>query len=364
MAGTLGLIAKMSCSTCEASSTECLRSNDGLPCQQCSALNVLCSFVSDFSGNWREDRQVDPGRRKWDIKRLSQTNYSSSKDLFADISKIRKSDKRKASRNVAKRQSKSTSVANEMDLTIYPSAYEVTSQEKTWSQRVVQYILDVIRFNDSSVNSRLARQQLAFSLGDHLLSLGMDYSAVIIRGMTTHRLPSTYTSYRELKAGDHELPKYADVWMSYALILGVRWTHHSAILGSRSLKSIPAQTLKDELLDLRQQGYARHDVWMPLMQNCLALAASPQSPLIQNPDQTSLTIILSILSSTQRLQPKAARPLLRIGLDIFRKIWPEVKEQDKDEVIDGFFDALYALDITIHMSCSETPYLWVKRSIV
>ncbi|KAH8913271.1 hypothetical protein BT69DRAFT_1344881 [Atractiella rhizophila] len=159
----------------------------------------------------------------------------------------------------------------------------------------------------------------------------MGYAGVILDGATNYGLPSSYTSYQAFRSENNpkELSDLVEIWVSYALMLG-------AILGTHWLPELPKQTLLDEPLDLRQQGYARYDVWMRLMQRSVDLAISPESPLLLRSDQNSLSVLFSMISSTNKLQPGLGKQLLRVAWVIFMKIWARRTREDESGLLDSF----------------------------
>ncbi|KAH8929078.1 hypothetical protein BT69DRAFT_342385 [Atractiella rhizophila] len=326
------------CSVCQDHHTPPFQEFQGTICTSCAAENLPCSVSVT-----RSHTDTDPARRRWNLKQLSQGPYSSSKDLYADISKIRKNERSNDGKR--KRGDKYSVFRSRRHL------------KETNCDREDQ-ILRTIQLNDSSLNSRLGRYHLSQSLGDHLLALGMGYAGVVLAGATNYGLPSSYTSYQAFRSEDNpkELSDLVEIWVSYALMLGVRWTYHSAILGTHYLPELPKQTLLDEPLDLRQQGYARYDIWMRLMQRSVHLAISPESPLLLRSDQNSLSVLFSMISSTNRLQPGLGKQLLRVAWVIFMKIWARRTLEDESGLLDSF-KFIYIYDVSIHTTLNEIPLL-------
>ncbi|KAH8926593.1 hypothetical protein BT69DRAFT_1347926 [Atractiella rhizophila] len=218
-----------------------------------------------------------------------------------------------------------------------------------------------IQLGEPELNSRLGRHQLALSLGDHLIRLGIDYSPTILRGVSSHELPASYTSYQELKAeNSKEFSDYTDIWISYILVLGVKWTSHSAVLGRHSMPSVPRTTTLENPLDLRSQGYARHSVRMSLLRQCVNFAASsPTSPLLDRPNLSSLTIVLSIISSAHNWSIESVKPLLRLAVECFRQICLQAQtvEVRGTEEFESCFESLFVFDISVNTACGDPPAL-------
>ncbi|KAH8919873.1 hypothetical protein BT69DRAFT_1284458 [Atractiella rhizophila] len=364
------------CLACQTRQRTCLPSAQGTRCAPCAVEDITCSLLKKASKRKRDDPDVDPARRRWDLNQLSGGTYSSSKDLYADISKIRKNERRRPASTTTgpdstsipgkgrgggkRKQGQKASASRSKDGTVAPAASTKRNGRRyeRLLHKVTEGVVQTMELGDSSLDSQLGMHQLAMSLGDHLLSLGIDYSQTIIKGIGSHRLPSSYTSYRQLKTENSKtITDFADIWISYALMLGVKWTTHSAVLGSLSLPSIPRTSLLEKPLDLRSQGYLRHGVRMQLLQRCVMLASAPDSPLTEQPSISSLAVLLSIISSAQSQCFGHAKPLIATAFEVFRKLRErKLSTKENMELLESF-QMLYVYDTSLHMAYGELPSL-------
>ncbi|KAH8929069.1 hypothetical protein BT69DRAFT_342167 [Atractiella rhizophila] len=76
-----------SCSACASRQKPCLPSAQGEPCVLCAKEGSICSFTRKASKQTRHHLNIESVRGRWDLQQLSETPYSSSKDLEASFRK-------------------------------------------------------------------------------------------------------------------------------------------------------------------------------------------------------------------------------------------------------------------------------------
>ncbi|KAH8915196.1 hypothetical protein BT69DRAFT_1304026, partial [Atractiella rhizophila] len=123
---------------------------------------------------------------------------------------------------------------------------------------------------------------------------------------------------------------YGNVWMALALVKGVEYSNHSAILGRSALVREPIDALTSPVgpLDLRAQGRARHTAYKRLIANCFELATSPDSPLRER-RRESLSIIFALLDLITRFDHPAERTLELFG--IAKEVFEDLYERESTE---------------------------------
>ncbi|KAH8928508.1 hypothetical protein BT69DRAFT_1329587 [Atractiella rhizophila] len=310
--------------------------------------------------------------KRWELGELNSGGYSSSRQLEADISKIRRrrrlndlttpssNDGNKPKSRPRERVSKTrqghashASLKGKRAKKEEPQEIELADESHL---RAIKPLLEIFRVGSSSPDARLANIQLACSLGDHLMLLSA--SEIRLRvSVNSEELPVSWSNYHEMKTGQEEMNKYAELYVALRLAVGAEKTNHSAILGSSFTPTIPPQTLADDLLDLRPQGHARSYAHLSLVMNCLEKVLHPSSPLRQvTPESLEYASLIMYLLSN--LQPtREMLELMKIIWRCFLGLFRAADLEGKKKLLGKYFELLFVYDVKFHAYFNEVPAL-------
>ncbi|KAH8925800.1 hypothetical protein BT69DRAFT_1331853 [Atractiella rhizophila] len=174
------------------------------------------------------------------------------------------------------------------------------------------------------------------------------------------KFPESWYSYWTLKQDGAVLGGFVNIWFALALRRGARYSPHSEILGSLSKPIIPAMTLDQSLLDLREHSGRRNNIRDTLRREIFSIALADDSPLRQ-PTKQSMTLIFTLLSDylpqpSDRGGRNFARGLLKLALSHFEHFWKGISStEERERLTASYFEPLFAIDMTVSTHAESTP---------
>ncbi|KAH8927527.1 hypothetical protein BT69DRAFT_1277920 [Atractiella rhizophila] len=356
-----------SCKNCASKGEDCTRVKGRLVCERCASEGVMCETVHTHHSKRVDQRTLDllpPGAR-----------YASSRDLLSDLRTGTSTSHPPSSQHYYSAQHPQHTHHSSLHPTA--SALDENARRKAKKPKRVKNgiepaygIISNLEIGDAvngssgfggRAEARLVDVTLVNSLGDHLLSLAQP----MVNKNTTyilHPLPNSWTEYYALKSkAEESLSDYMHVWMSFLLLMGSQHSPHSAILGSKSLPSVPFQSTSSPL-DLRAYGPLRAHSFGTLLSSLGDTALAPNSPL-RKAEIKSLSVIMLFLGNFWTDDPSLAKELLRIALGVFEKLWKEAEdkggEEEKEwtEKLGTWWDLLIYRDNQVAVTYGSQPIL-------